>query len=387
MSVSAQVSDLCDPVVIMTTEIKPTRLDEYIRELLPWAHGHQVKSIATFVAAIIEKQTGNQAELARTQGNQEAAVKRLSRLIHNERLNPNDFPDWLCRKALEQLPRAGKVRIAIDWTIEDDQHLLVLSLVIGRRAMPIFWRAYDQSVLKGRTKRYELAVIKRAFKLIFQYVKPSRIRLTADRGFPDDDLFELLDQLKIKFVIRVKGSTKVNYREEWTKLNRLHFQGNARRRSLGHIEYCRSSPRKLWVTMSRARDKKGEWGIWYLVSNLPLRAEQAAKEYGFRFDCEEGFRDLKWDLGFSEARVKQIDAWSRLFALFAISLMALTALGMRLLVRGGSQAQILMRRVASRRRNRCELSLIAAVIALVQQDNSLFAALSAHTKLKLDYVL
>jgi hypothetical protein len=77
--------------------------------LLPWTHGHQVKSIATFVAAIIEKQTGNQAELARTQGNQEAAVKRLSRLIHNERLNPKDFADWLCRRALERPPLTGKV--------------------------------------------------------------------------------------------------------------------------------------------------------------------------------------------------------------------------------------------------------------------------------------
>jgi len=371
----------------MKTEIKPTRFEEYIRELLPWAHGHQVKSIATFVAAIIEKQTGNQAELARTQGNQEAAVKRLSRLIHNERLNPNDFSDWLCRKALEQLPRAGKVRIAIDWTIEDKQHLLVVSLVVGRRAMPIFWRAYDQSVLKGRTKRYELAVIKRAFKLILNSVKPSRIWLTADRGFPDDDLFELLDQLKIKFVIRVKGSTKVNYREAWTKLNRLRFDGNARRRSLGRIAYCQGSPHKLWVTMSRTRDKNNKWGVWYLVSNLPLRAARAAREYGFRFDCEEGFRDLKWDLGFSAARIKQIDAWSRFFALFAMTLMALTALGMRLLVRGGAQAQELLRRVASRRQSRCELSLRAAIIALVQQDKSLLAALSAQTKLKLDYVL
>jgi hypothetical protein len=181
----------------MTTSESTTRLQDYIKELLPWAHGHQLKSIATFVAAILEKQTGNQAELARTQGNQEAAVKRLSRLIHNERLNPRDFPEWLCRKALERLPRTGKVRIAIDWTTEDDQHLLVVSLVIGRRAMPIFWRAYEQSVLKGRMKRYELAVIKRAFKLIFQYVNPSRIRLTADRGFPDDDLFALLDDLKV----------------------------------------------------------------------------------------------------------------------------------------------------------------------------------------------
>jgi hypothetical protein len=181
----------------MTTSESTTRLQDYIKELLPWAHGHQLKSIATLVAAILEKQTGNQAELARTQGNQEAAVKRLSRLIHNQRLNSRDFPEWLCRKALERLPRTGKVRIAIDWTTEDDQHLLVVSLVIGRRAMPIFWRAYEQSVLKSRMKRYELAVIKRAFKLIFQFVKPSRIRLTADRGFPDDDLFTLLDDLKV----------------------------------------------------------------------------------------------------------------------------------------------------------------------------------------------
>src|SRR5262245_4063485 len=105
----------------MTTEIQPTRIEEYIRELLPWTHGHQAKSIATFVAAIIEKQTGNQAELARTQGNQEAAVKRLSRLIHNQRLKPEDFSEWLCRKTLEQLPRTGKIRITIDWTIEDDR--------------------------------------------------------------------------------------------------------------------------------------------------------------------------------------------------------------------------------------------------------------------------
>ena len=371
----------------MTTETRPTRIEDYIRELLPWAHPHQIKSIATFVEAILEKQTGNQAELARTQGNQEASVKRLSRLIHNERLNPRYLADWLCQQALQQVPRTGKVRLAIDWTTEDNQHLLVVSLIVGHRAVPIFWRAYDQSVLKGRMRRYEQAVLKRAFKLIFQSVTPSRIRLTADRGFPDDDLFELLDQLGVNYIVRVKGSTKVHYQGEWIKLNRLGFNRNERRRSLGRIDYCEGTPRKLWVTISRARDKKGRWGIWYLVSNLSLRAKRAAREYGFRFDCEEGFRDVKWDLGFSEARVKNIDAWARFFALFAIALMALTALGMRLLIRGGTRARDLLRRVASRRRGRCELSLIAAIIALIQQDPALLAELSARTKLKLDYVL
>jgi hypothetical protein len=65
---------------------------DYIREALPWAHGHQVKGLTDFIVAILERQTGNQAELARGMGNQEAAVKRLGRLIHNARLDPRPGP-------------------------------------------------------------------------------------------------------------------------------------------------------------------------------------------------------------------------------------------------------------------------------------------------------
>jgi hypothetical protein len=372
----------------MTTEIQPTRVAEFIKQMMPWAHGHQLKAITKFVFAIIDKQTGCQAELARTQGNQEAAVKQLSRLIHNPRLKPKDFARWLCLQVLvNQVPRRGKVRLTIDWTTEDDQHLLVISLVVGRRALPIFWRAYSQTALKGRMKRYELAVIKSAFKLIFQYAKPSRIRLSADRGFPDDELFALLDELKIDFIIRVKGSVKVFYRGEWIKLNAIRFERNSRRRNLGRLYYCEKSPRQFWITMSRARNKKGKLETWYLVSNLRLRAEPMAKEYGYRFCCEEGFRDAKWYLGFAESRVKEIEAWSRLFALFAIALLVLTIIGMALLIRGGPDAKRLLRRVASRRKGRCELSLVSAMIALVQKDRSLFAALSPQTKLNLEATL
>ena len=139
--------------------------------------------------------------------------------------------------------------------------------------------------------------------------------------------------------------------------------------------------------MSRARNKKGKLETWHLVSNLKLRAEPLAKEYGFRFCWEEGFRDAKWYLGFAEARFKEIEAWSRLFALFAIALLALTTLGMALMIRGSQEAKQLLRRVASRRRGRCELGLVAAIIALAQQDCSLFAALSLHTKLNLEATL
>ena len=114
-----------------TLDSSTTRLMEDIKELLPWAHGQQIKAIATFVAAIIDKQTGIQAELARTAGNQAAATKRLSRLVHNQRLAPHDLAAAGLDQALRQLPHTGKVRLAIDWTIEGRQHLLVVWFITG----------------------------------------------------------------------------------------------------------------------------------------------------------------------------------------------------------------------------------------------------------------
>jgi hypothetical protein len=154
----------------MNKDSNLTRVHDYIKATLPWAYGHRLNSLTAFVSAIFDKQSGCQAELARTQGNQEAAYKRLSRLIHNERLSPKWLAESIAHQALSQVQPFGKVRFTIDWTSEDEQHLLIFSLVIGRRAVPIYWRAYHQNVLKGRMHLYEHAVIKRAFTLIFQYI-------------------------------------------------------------------------------------------------------------------------------------------------------------------------------------------------------------------------
>ena len=174
---------------------------------------------------------------------------------------------------------------------------------------------------------------------------------------------------------------------QWIKLKQIKFQRNERHRSLGRIDYCQNSPHRLQVSMSRARDQKGQWGIWYLVSNQHLQARQAAKEYSFRFGCEGGFRDVKWNLCFKESRVKQVHARSRLFALFVIDMDALITLSIQLLVRNDSTAQTLLRRIASRRGIRRELSLIAATITLIQQEPSLLGLLTMDLKLNLLYDL
>jgi hypothetical protein len=176
---------------------------------LPWAHGHQRKAIRDFVQAIIDRQTGCQAQLARCFGNQAAATKRLSRLLHNARLEPRHLADAGLLQALVQRPSHGPVRLAIDWTSEGLQHLSVVLLIIGRRAGPLYWRAYDAAVLQGRMKRYELAVLRRAVTRIIRKVGRRRVRVTADRDFADVALFTLLTDLGVAFVMRGKKSTKI----------------------------------------------------------------------------------------------------------------------------------------------------------------------------------
>ena len=138
---------------------------------------------------------------------------------------------------------------------------------------------------------------------------------------------------------------------------------------------------------SRARNKAGQWETWSLVSNFARTAHKAAQEYARRFSCEEGFRDAKWYLGFKQARIADIRAWARLFALFALALLILVTLGTFCLLSGTQGAKRLLRRVASRRRDRCELSLVSAMLSLLQQDWSLLACLLPFTTFKPDATL
>jgi hypothetical protein len=90
-----------------------------------------------------------------------------------------------------------------------------------------------------------------------------------------------------------------------------------------------------------------------VVANRLYPAPQAVAEYARRPGCEAGFRDAKWWLGFAQARIKQITAWSRLFALFAIALLIV-------------------------------LSLVSAMVALLQQEPGLYDHLVPRLKLKLE---
>src|SRR5207248_10117056 len=97
----------------MTQHSLTTRLGEYISLILPDAHGHQQKAITDFVLAVVMVQSCCQATLARFFDNFEAASKRLFRLLHNARLDPEELARSHAHALMLRLPVEGGVRLAL----------------------------------------------------------------------------------------------------------------------------------------------------------------------------------------------------------------------------------------------------------------------------------
>jgi len=276
------------------------------------------------------------------------------------------------------------VRVAIDWTSEGSQHLLVASLVVGRRAVPLRWTAYASDELKGHTHEYERAFLRLLITTVLKDIDRDRILLTADRGFGDVETIDELERLKVAFILRAKGCVTVEIDGWWRKLKTLSFRRNERRRGWGCVRYCGRSPRKVWLTHARQRDRNGRWGIWFLVSNRRLQATTATREDARRFGCEEGFRDAKRLLGFADARIGSLRACERMVTLVAVALAVLTHIGGALAKKPAPWLEYVLRGVRSRRRGRSELSLVRAVTELLDLDASIWDLLDPRAKLNLE---
>jgi hypothetical protein len=369
----------------MTQHSQPTRLEHYINTLMPETHGHQRKAFGDFVAAMLVVRTCCQAALARYFPNFEAASRRLTRWLHNPRLDVQAQAHAHAQVLVHQLPPTGPVRIAVDWTTEDQQHLLVASVIVGRRAVPLYWEAYTTKERKGHQRALELAFLRQVVEQELGTVVRERLLVTADRGFGDGTLLSELARLQVPFVLRLSANITVCLEQQWQKLGSLQMRHTTRRRALGRLWCLRSNPQRCWVTQARARNKKGRWEYWHLVSNRPFSALTMAHEYARRFGCEEGFRDAKRTLGFAAARIAQIEAWARMFALVAAALLILAQWSTHLLTH--PQRQTWLRHVRSRRRTRSELSVITAMCHLLDQGIALWPLLTPHAKLNLEAAL
>jgi Transposase DDE domain len=250
-------------------------------------------------------------------------IKQLDRFLSNPNFNVEALrPLW----AKFVLGSRKRVHLALDWTeFDDDDHATLAAYVLTShgRATPLAWKTVKKSQLKGKRTAIEHAFVEALHEDI---AKEIEIVLTADRGFGDQKLYELLDSLGWDYVIRFRGGILVEHEgqskpaSEW-----LSPTGRARKLSGARVTQDRAQVGAVVVV--HAKNMKEPW---CLATSQDERASTTVKTYGRRFRIEETFRDqkdLRFGLGLRATHIRSAARRDRLLMLIALAHGLLTLLG------------------------------------------------------------
>jgi hypothetical protein len=182
-----------------------------------------------------------------------------------------------------------KIYLAMDRTQWQEHNILMIAIIIDRRAMPIYWEFLDK---KGCSN---LAEQQQVLRPVFELFAEDQIFLLGDREFRGVHLAAWLTQLKIKYVFRIKGDTWVETKNgQLCLVNKLecksgsrYFHESAKLTKIKGFGYSNFAIyRKIKYRGKQPKE------AWYLVTNLD-NADAAISAYSRRMGIEMMFRDCK----------------------------------------------------------------------------------------------
>lgn len=252
------------------------------------------------------------------------AIKQVDRLLSNPGLNVWElFAHWVPHV----LGTRREIVVALDWTAFDaDAHATIALHLVTRhgRSTPLVWMTVPTAELKGRRNEYEDTVLLR-----FHEVLPPGVTVTllADRGFGDQQLYEVLTEFGFQFVIRFRGNVTVQSATGETRTAAAWVPATGRARTLRGAAVTADRYRLDAVVCVQARRMKDPW---CLAVRGVLPGGDAVRLYGRRFTIEEAFRDTKdarYGVGLSATHIRDPLRRDRLLLIGAMAMALLTLLG------------------------------------------------------------
>lgn len=214
--------------------------------------------------------------------------KNFQRLVHDCKISQPDLAR--CIINMFELQNC-KVTLALDRTNwqygKKDINLLVLSVCLLGCSIPLYWKELDSKGNSNTCERKELLDM-----FITDFSSENIDYLLADREFIGTDWFNYLNNLGIKFVIRIKQNMLISVNGILTKCGKLFKSARYTETQISHIivdgmhlvaEATRSSDNQLVVVVSNNTVAsnllaiyKKRWRIECLFSSLKTR--------GFNFE-------------------------------------------------------------------------------------------------------
>jgi len=254
-----------------------------------------------------------------------SAIKQVDRLLSNAGVVPWDlFASWV----REVVGERREIVVAMDWTDfdADNQSTLALHLVTRHgRATPLLWLSVDKDELKNQRNDFEDLCLSRLKALLPEGVA---VTILADRGFGDVKLFEFLDSLGFRYVIRFRGDIHVSAADSETRLAADWVGKGGRARMLRDAEVTAARQKVGAVVCVKAVGMKEAWHL--AAGDGSLSAPQIIKLYSKRWTIEPSFRDskdLRFGMGMSALRIDDPQRRDRLLLLNAFAILLLTILG------------------------------------------------------------
>jgi hypothetical protein len=252
------------------------------------------------------------------------ATKQIDRLLSNKGISVWDLSEpWI-----KYVVSANKsIMVALDWStfFDDEQSMLSLNIVTGKGlSTPLLWKSVDKKQLKHNRARYEDQLLSRLKTALPVGVE---VILLADRGFADQKFFRFLDEeLKFKYIIRIKSSTTVIHKAIKNKASKwLRDDGKA-----VHLKDALLTLEEYPIKQFVAVQDKNMKAAWFLVSNTEFKASETIKNYSKRWKIEPYFRDLKdsrYGWGLESTHIKSCIRRDKLMLILALSYTLLTLLG------------------------------------------------------------
>ena len=246
--------------------------------------------------------------------------RRFHRWLENRYLQVNELYGPLIQEALSDW-QAERLYLALDTSVLWDKYCLVsLAVVYRGRAVPLIWQVLAHPSAMIAFQHYE-----RLLRQSVQWLPAGvEIVLLGDRGFADIKLMNLCTELGWHYRLRIKENFNIYQEKEYVaKVN----------------DYPLGAGQSLFIHNARLTDKRfgpvhialanpaGVNERWAIVSD-ELTTVSTFDEYGYRFDTEEFFLDIKSN-GFQleSSKLDSAEALTRLLFVFAGATLFLVSQG------------------------------------------------------------
>lgn len=290
----------------------------------------QSRTLAALVAAAVRTERLNLASIGRTMAGAVAAkhtIKRVWRFTCNRRVEVHTAMAGVV-KALTRR-RKKPLIVSFDWTDVRDLHTLMAAACIGGRAVPLVWASYTGKSLKRSQNSLEDRLLRKLRGLI---PMSAPVTILADRGFGRAEWAAVCQELKFRYVVRIKPDVTIScsryrgvLRRYPTKKGMAHLLRDVDYRKdkrVRHNVVIRWRP-----DLPKARDEP-----WFLMTDLDGKAERICQLFSRRMSVEELFRDGKSKRNgqsLRDTRIGKPDRFDRFLLVVALAYLVLVGAGLR----------------------------------------------------------